>query len=57
MPLYVYRTDDGFEFETVQSMDAAPYTEYTDDNGELHHVKRVPQAVQAVFKGSGWARG
>lgn len=55
MPTYVYKTEDGRYVETHQSIHDDPW-EFADIDGERVAVRRVPQAVQATFKGSGWAR-
>lgn len=57
MPTYVYRAENGFEFEVIQSIHDDPHETIKDSTGKVMKVKRVPQAVQANFEGSGWARG
>lgn len=56
MPVYVYRAEDGTEFEVHQSIHDDAYETVRDSEGAVKKVKRVPQAARASFKGSGWAR-
>lgn len=53
----MYRAENGFEFEVIQSIHDDPHETIKDSTGKVMKVKRVPQAVQANFEGSGWARG
>ncbi len=57
MPVYRYKFEDGVEIDVGQPIDSDPF-EYLTHPDLLHAmpVKRVPQAVVANFKGSGWAR-
>jgi predicted nucleic acid-binding Zn ribbon protein len=58
VPTYVYRSEDGHKFEVEQKITEEPYESATiASTGQVVLVKRVPQIVQATYKGSGWARG
>ena len=52
MPLYPYRcTKCGYQFEKIQSFDAAPETACPECGGKLERPLTVPGLS---FKGSGW---
>lgn len=51
MPVYVYRTESGDEFEVEQSIHDDALQEV---DGKA--VKRIPQVAIATYKGNGWAR-
>ena len=57
MPIYVYKFEDGQEFEVVQDINDDTLTAIIDSEGERRPVTKVYKPFFATYSGTGWARG